>query len=162
MPTAHEYRYTWNGDDFRVVVAGDVVSIPGHAGAPGWSMGGFGPSISEEWLLHEGGLPGARAKKRALALMVQRSLAAAHGEIPRESREGEPRGPFERCRACASSPVAGYVPVSRPPPACTLCGLDVPGAEAVVGQASGPRGVILHDDEVAHRSCLERARRGEE
>lgn len=40
---------------------------------------------------------------------------------------------------------------------CTLCGLVVPPDERVVGQASGPRGVILLDDEVAHQRCLAQA-----
>lgn len=124
---ATEHRFTWNGDEYRVVVADDVVSIPGHAGAPGWSMGGFGGSISEEWLLHEGRLPGTRPKQRALATMIRRALAAHH---------------------------ASAVPL----PPCVLCGLGVGTADRVVGQASGPHGVILHDDEIAHASCLEARR----
>lgn len=161
---AHEYRFTWNGDEYRVVIAGDVVSMPGHAGAPGWSMGGFGASISEEWLLHEGRLPGTRAKQRALIHMIQSALASAHAErAHRASLADAPKGPYERCRACAGSPVSGFVPVAAAQRAdgavpCTLCGTSVPLAERVVGQASGPRGVILHDGEVAHAACLEAAR----
>lgn len=42
---------------------------------------------------------------------------------------------------------------------CTLCGGDTYPHERVVGQASGPRGVILHDGEIAHATCLEDASR---
>lgn len=50
----------------------------------------------------------------------------------------------------------------RADPACMLCGgwvddLDRASNNVVVGQASGPDGVILHDDEVAHRTCYLRA-----
>lgn len=74
-----ERRYSWQGDEYRVLVAGDVVSIPTHAGSSsGWSMAGFGPSISIEWLLHDGRLPGSKTKQRALAQMVCATLAAHH------------------------------------------------------------------------------------
>ena len=41
---------------------------------------------------------------------------------------------------------------------CVLCGCDIPWAELVTGQASGPRGVILHDGEVAHARCFQGAK----
>jgi hypothetical protein len=99
---AQEFRYTWNGNEYRVVVAEDVVSLPGHAGAPGWSMGGFGASISEEWLLHEGRLPGRVAERRALAAMVRASLAAFHKVQTEKVLPSELLGPFARCPACAT------------------------------------------------------------
>lgn len=45
-----------------------------------------------------------------------------------------------------------------PDPPCTLCGVPVASHQRVVGQASGPQGTILHDDEIAHRDCLDRAK----
>ena len=42
---------------------------------------------------------------------------------------------------------------------CTLCDGDTYPHDRVVGQASGPHGVILHDDEIAHAECLAAARR---
>lgn len=41
---------------------------------------------------------------------------------------------------------------------CALCGDQIPLDELVTGQASGPRGVVLHDGEVAHRECFEEAK----
>jgi len=38
--------------------------------------------------------------------------------------------------------------------ACVLCDRPVTEAERVTGQASGPRGVVLHDGEVAHAPCF--------
>lgn len=109
-----EHRWLWRGDDIRVIVAGDVVAIPGHAGSPGWSMGGFGADISQEWLLHEGGLPGPKARRLALIDMIRRSLAAHHTDTPAagDGRE-RARGPWERCAACNGdgAPVPGFVPV---------------------------------------------------
>lgn len=57
----------------------------------------------------------------------------------------------------APEPMSMSVSVRAPEVCCTLCGLTVALDERVVGQASGPRGVILHDDEVAHQRCLARA-----
>lgn len=92
-PIASESRYTWRGDEYRVIVVGDVVSIPGYAGSPGWSMGGFGgSSISVEWLLHDGRLPGSKAKKVALAQMIQDALADAH-RSPSADRDASPPPP---------------------------------------------------------------------
>jgi hypothetical protein len=108
-----EFRFHWRGDIVRVVVAHDVLALPGSAGRPGWSMGGFGESITVEWLLHEGGLPGPKARREALADMLVRALAAHHG---RDGGHGDghqrARGPFERCRACNTpgAPMPGYVP----------------------------------------------------
>lgn len=94
-----EYRYNWNGDDYRVLVVEDVVSIPGWAGQPGWSMGGFGSGgISIEWLLHEGCLPGSKAKKTAFADMIRRSLAAHWGGVTIDplTQGGALKGPVSR------------------------------------------------------------------
>lgn len=81
MHRVHESRFRWQGNEYRVIVAGDVVSIPGYAGSPGWSMGGFGPQISVDWLLREGGLPGSPSKRRALAEMIVAAVQAA-GDAP--------------------------------------------------------------------------------
>lgn len=43
-------------------------------------------------------------------------------------------------------------------PDCMLCGCRTTLDNRVVGQASGPRGVILHDDEIAHATCLREVR----
>lgn len=116
MSAASEYRFLWRGDEIRVVVCGDVLSLPGHAGSPGWSMGGFGAGgISIEWLLHEGGLPGPKARRAALADMLSRALAAHHGDLPiRGDGQDRARGPWARCTACNASgaPVPGFVLVS--------------------------------------------------
>lgn len=92
MHPVHESRFTWQGDTYRVLVVGDVVSIPGYAGYPGWSMAGFGRHISVEWLLHEGRLPGSKAKKEALARMIELALDAAHA-APSAERHTSPSPP---------------------------------------------------------------------
>lgn len=74
-----DHRYRWEGEAFRVVVAGDVVSLPRE----NWSGEGYGHAISEEWLFHERTrirFPGAtKARRRLLAYMVRRALADHHG-----------------------------------------------------------------------------------
>lgn len=112
---ASEYRYNWRGEDFRILVAGDVVSLPGSAGRAGWSMGGFGASISEEWLMHEGALPGPIVRRRALASMIVRALASHAGRSPGASGDADrvPRGPFTRCPTCngeGSGRMSGWIP----------------------------------------------------
>lgn len=81
IPRVHESRFRWQGDEYRVIVFKDVVSIPGVAGCPGWSMGGFGARIGVDWLLREGGLPGSASKRRALAEMIVAAVQAA-GDAP--------------------------------------------------------------------------------
>lgn len=101
-----EYRYNWQGQDFRVVIADDVVSIPGWAGNPGWSMSGFGAGpMSIEWLMSEGGLPGPKARKLALAEMIRLSLKAHHARGTGGDGDGDavPMGPFMPCPACTGS-----------------------------------------------------------
>jgi len=83
----YKNRYAWNGETFTAVVAADVVALPdiGEGTKGGWSYGGFGTTISLEWLDHEGvfaGLPKPR-RKLAAELVVQ-VLADAHGYEPRE------------------------------------------------------------------------------
>lgn len=106
-----EYHFLYDGDDVRVVVAGDVLCIPGHAGVAGWSMGGFGVHIDEAWLLAEGCLPGSQKRRRALASMLVQALRLHHGQDPRGSGDDRdrPRGPFVRCPTCAGSGVSGFV-----------------------------------------------------
>lgn len=71
-----DYRYTHNGEAFRVVVVDDVVSLPREH----WSGEGYGQAISEEWLLHDGALPkGPRNRRRLLAYLIRRALADHHG-----------------------------------------------------------------------------------
>ncbi len=61
--------------------------------------------------------------------------------------------------AVANFRTAGRILPAYPVP-CALCGEDIgPRDDIATGQASGPRGVILRDDEVSHRACLD-ARRG--
>lgn len=109
-----DHRYLLDGEEFRIVIIGDVISIPGYAGKAGWSMGGFGPNITSEWLLREGGLPGSAARKRALADMIVRSVQTTTkgGEAEGDGRE-RPRGPFARCPRCHASAIPGFVPVTE-------------------------------------------------
>lgn len=74
---ATEYRYTWEGEEIRVIVAGDVLALPGDR----WSMGGFGCSISAEWLRYEAKLPEKGRRREALISCLIASLAKhnAHG-----------------------------------------------------------------------------------
>ena len=54
--------------------------------------------------------------------------------------------------------IAADDPDSTQKVSCVLCGREVGPADRVVGQASGAAGIILHDDESAHRACLDHAR----
>ena len=69
---ASEYVYTWEGEEIRVVVAGDVLVLPGDR----WSMGGFGCSISAEWLRHEAELPAKGRRRDVLISCLIASLDA--------------------------------------------------------------------------------------
>ena len=59
-----------NGDIIRVVVAGDVVSLPDV----GWSGAGYGHHISVEWLLHSAKPPLPRKSRRILAGAIVAAL----------------------------------------------------------------------------------------
>lgn len=75
-----DYRYTHEGEVFRVVIALDVVALPDEH----WSCGNFGHSISEEWLLGGGSVPfpgKTKARRRLLAYFVRRALANQHGYV---------------------------------------------------------------------------------
>lgn len=111
MTPVQEHRYTWGGAEIRVIVAGDVLAIPSHR----WSMGYFGPSISIEWLEHEGQLPGSPELRRALASCLVRSLAAARGAVAYDGGADDPeiRGPLVRCSSCGGSGWARTAVVGR-------------------------------------------------
>lgn len=100
-----DLRYSWHGEVIRVVVAGDVLALPDER----WSMGGFGTSITEEWLLHEARLPGTKVRKKVLASVLVRALASHHGQpVGAGTRTvAELRGPEVRCTPCNGS---GFVP----------------------------------------------------
>ena len=72
-----EHRFSWEGEEIRVIVAGDVLALP----AERWSLGGFGCTIDVPWLLHEGGLPGRKGseRRRVLARCLVQALHAHHG-----------------------------------------------------------------------------------
>ena len=106
---AAEYRFSWRGDTIRVVVAGDVLSLPDER----WSMGGFGHPITREWLAHEGRLPGPKARRDALASCLIRALDAHHrGGVTEGDGDQHPRGPCVPCPACERS---GFVPIAVTP-----------------------------------------------
>lgn len=94
-----EHRYRWNGDEIRVIVAGDVLALPYE----GWSGENYGSSITEEWLLHEARLPGPAGRRRALARCLVMALDEHHGRPGREERS--PEGPLAKrpCSACLGS-----------------------------------------------------------
>lgn len=105
---AGEYRFRWNGDVIRVVVAGDVLALPDEQ----WSMGNFGAQITEEWLHHEGRLPGTKARRAVLANCLVRALDTHHtGTAATGDGEHTPLGPCVPCAACAGS---GFVPKGEP------------------------------------------------
>lgn len=66
-----------NTDEQRVIVCGDVIALPFE----NWCMGGFGSSISVEWLMHERRFLPGRSKgfRLELAEMVVRALDLYHG-----------------------------------------------------------------------------------
>lgn len=103
---ASEFEFQWRGDVIRVVVAGDVLALPLEF----WSLGGFGQTISVEWLLHEGKLPGPKARREALAHCLVRALDAHHKRVIVAAGDGDttPRGPSVRCSTCKGS---GFVPL---------------------------------------------------
>jgi hypothetical protein len=79
--------YSLDGEEFRVVVAGDVVALP----YAGWSHHGYGDSIEAGWILGRpkgmGQLPGSPARRKLLARLVTRGLADAHGHAHHEGPE---------------------------------------------------------------------------
>lgn len=82
---AAQYLYLWRGNRIRVVVAGDVIALPEER----WSFGNFGLFADYEWLLHEARLPGPHVRRRVLADVCARSLAAFHGRpAPSELEHG--------------------------------------------------------------------------
>lgn len=98
-PSMHagEYRFSYQGETLCVVVAGDVLALPEER----WSMGGFGRSISVEWLLYEARLPGAAARKKVLAKCLVQALDTHHAGAPaRGDGEREPKGPSVPCEKC--------------------------------------------------------------
>lgn len=74
---AGDYRFTLDGFEIRVVIAGDVVALPEE----GWSYPGFGAFISEEWLLTQPKprIPGSKARRLALAACIVAALEEHHG-----------------------------------------------------------------------------------
>lgn len=65
------------------------------------------------------------------------------------------------CDACGWRSGDGWP--DPPPRICVLCDQPAfPDSVFVVGQASGPSGVILADGEIAHPACLETARNATE
>ena len=79
FPTrVNSYEFSWSGELFRVVVAGDVVALPSEH----WSGSGYGQEISEDWLLHSGELPKrGPTRRRILAYMIRRGLAEHYGYL---------------------------------------------------------------------------------
>ena len=72
---ASEHRFdNGKGDYVRVIVVGDVIALPDYH----WSKGYFGRSISVEWLLHDGELPGALPQRKMLAGFIVKGLEAHH------------------------------------------------------------------------------------
>jgi hypothetical protein len=71
---ASEYLYSWEGEEIRVVVAGDLLALPGDR----WSMGGFGQEISAEWLRSQGRIPAKGRRREALISCLIASLATHH------------------------------------------------------------------------------------
>ena len=77
-----EFRFKLNnGDEERVVIAGDVVALPFRQ----WCGSGYGQWISEEWMLHSGNLPKVSAALRGeLARGVVAALEARNASAERE------------------------------------------------------------------------------
>jgi hypothetical protein len=72
-PRPGHYRFSSpDGDPVRVVIAGDVIALP----EDGWSLGGFGRSISEEWLLTQARpkIPGTARRRLVLATCIRAAL----------------------------------------------------------------------------------------
>lgn len=94
-----EYRFRENGNEYRVIVAGNVIALPDER----WSMGGFGATITTEWLLSNGRLPKVRAK--LLAHIIVRALEQHHrGVVDAEDDQCKALKPCEFCR------MTGWVP----------------------------------------------------
>jgi hypothetical protein len=72
-PRPGHYRFSSpDGDPVRVVIAGDVIALPEE----GWSLGGFGRHISEEWLLTQARpkIPGTARRRLVLATCIRAAL----------------------------------------------------------------------------------------
>lgn len=79
MQGVKEYRFQQKNSDWqRVIVVGDVLALPYEF----WCMGGFGTSISVDWLMHEPRfLPGrSKSFRLELAAMLERALELAHAD----------------------------------------------------------------------------------
>lgn len=102
-----EFMFSWQGEEIRVVVVGDVLALPSEH----WSCGGFGSHISVEWLLHEARLPGLKSRRAMLADCLVRALKQHHegGEVSGD-RSDHAYGPQVRCGACKGH---GFVPAVR-------------------------------------------------
>lgn len=87
VPTLHDLRYSYQGEEFRVIVAGDVIALPYER----WSLGHFGQGIDIVWLLAEAQLPGrSKARRQLLAELVRTALAHAHGYTVTDCRPFQP------------------------------------------------------------------------
>jgi hypothetical protein len=93
------YLFTHQGEPIRVVIAGDVLALPDER----WSMGGFGSSISVEWLLHEARLPGTKARRNVLAFCLVHALRTHHeGAAATGDGVTAPMGPMVPCPTCSN------------------------------------------------------------
>jgi len=59
-------HYTYDGENLRVIIAGDVVSMP----AIRWSGEGFEATVSLEWAITSAGLPSAGRERYARILVA--------------------------------------------------------------------------------------------
>lgn len=106
---------------------------------------------------------GRRCLVDLLAADVSEALAVLrHGAGDQRPVEGTLRELGQELIATAQVYAAAALRTRRaaqPAACCVLCDQPIlDPAAAVVGRASGPHGVILHDDEPAHAACLEYAR----
>lgn len=71
------YRFSADGDRIRVVIAGDVIALPEE----GWSYGGFGEYISEEWLMTQPvpKIPGNARRRKVLVAAIRAAMDKHYG-----------------------------------------------------------------------------------
>ncbi len=101
-----DYLFRHEGERIRVVIAGDVISLPQER----WSGDGYGAFISADWLLGNAKLPGrSKARKRLLADCIVAALEAHAGRRP--PKRARPMVPHVKCGACSG---AGIVPKRGP------------------------------------------------